>query len=255
MRHHLRLALVVLCCLVLAGCGFGAPQQVASITPEPTNTPAPPTPTPTATPEPPTPTVEPTPTVDAAATPVTTEDLADEVNDTPELSTDAAPPTLQATPTPTNEELQPTRLVIPDIGLDTEPVAVGLDARRVPVVPKHDVGWYEYSAMPSRGENIVFWGHVSRWLDSPNIPAPFARLVELEIGDEITVYTANGDEHRYEVTEAVQVRPTQVEYILPTGDERVTLVSCIGDRVILDGVRTREFRLIVIAEPVDEASG
>jgi LPXTG-site transpeptidase (sortase) family protein len=180
---------------------------------------------------------------------VSPEHLANEVNDTAELSVGAAPPTLQQTPTPTGDVSKPVRLVIPDINLNKELLAVGLNKHRVPIVPKHDVGWYEYSAVPSQGDNIVLWGHVSRWKDSPNIPAPFARVKELDIGDDIWVYTADGKKHRYKVTEAVQVRPSQVQYILPTGKERLTLVSCIGDRVILEGQTTREFRLVTMAEP------
>lgn len=264
MRHYLRLLLILTISLLLAACTIAPVDQTAAIAPSPSPSPTvEPTPEPpTATPEPPTPTPEPPtatpePTPEPIETPVTPEDLADEVSDTPELSEDAAPPTLEesppplveAPPTPNPADLLPVRLVIPAINLDMRPIPVGLDAQRVPIVPKHDVGWYEYSARPGQGDNIVLWGHVSRWLDSPNIPAPFGRMQELQLGAEIFVYTANGAEHRYVVTEAVQVRPTQVEYIMPTGKEQLTMVSCIGDRVILDGVRTREFRLIVIAEP------
>ena len=127
---------------------------------------------------------------------------------------------------------------------------MGLDRANVPIVPKHDVGWYQLGAMPGQGDNVVFWGHVLRWQDAPDIPAPFARVEELTPGAEINVYTANGDVFRYQVTEAVQVRPDQLEYILPTGEEQVTLVSCIGDNVIVDGTLTKEFRLVTIAKPI-----
>jgi LPXTG-site transpeptidase (sortase) family protein len=104
--------------------------------------------------------------------------------------------------------------------------------------------------MPGQGSNIVFWGHVLRWLDSPAIPAPFARLHELRPGKSIIVITTAGQEHRYRVTQQVQVRPEDVEYILPTATERVTLVSCIGDKVIRQGTLSKEYRLITIAEPI-----
>jgi LPXTG-site transpeptidase (sortase) family protein len=146
----------------------------------------------------------------------------------------------------------PVRLQIPAIALDAAPVPVGLDRANLPIVPKHDIGWYTYSAMPGQHENVVFWGHVSRWRDTPEIAAPFARLDELTPGAAITVATADGQTHRYVVSKLVQVRPNEVQYILPTGTEQVTLVSCIGERVILNGTRTRARRLIVIATPVSQ---
>ncbi len=127
---------------------------------------------------------------------------------------------------------------------------MGLDKYLIPIVPRHDVGWFNGSAMPGQGSNVVFWGHVLRWKSSPNIPAPFARLQELQPGARITVFTVDGKRWRYRVTKQVWVRPEQVEYVMPTGTERLTLVSCIGDKVIRHGELTKEFRLITIATPL-----
>jgi LPXTG-site transpeptidase (sortase) family protein len=144
----------------------------------------------------------------------------------------------------------PVRIVIPAIKLNYKPVAVGLDNQNRPIVPKHDVGWYKHSAMPGQGDNIVFWGHVLRFKNAPKIPAPFARLRELKPGAEIILTTANSQKARYKVTHSVQVTPDQVQYILPTGKEQVTLVTCIGDNVIVNGSVTKQYRLIIIADPV-----
>lgn len=162
----------------------------------------------------------------------------------------AAPPNAQPeVPISAEVERVPVRLQIPEIGLDLKPVAVGIDDNRVPIVPKHDVGWYDASALPGTGSNVVFWGHVLRWLDSPQIAAPFARMKELKPGSSIEITLADGQRYAYRVTQQVQTRPEEVQYILPTDGERVTLVSCIGDNVIYEGVLTKEFRLITIAEP------
>lgn len=166
------------------------------------------------------------------------------------LVPEVAPPTPDSQPTAPLQPSQPVRLIVPQIGLDLTPMAVGLDERRVPIVPRHDVGWYTGGAYPAQGSNVVFWAHVLRWKDSPDIPAPFARIHELQPGADIIVATADGREHHYRVTEQVQVRPEDVQYIYPTTSERVTLVSCIGDKVILNGTLTKEFRLVTIAEPV-----
>ncbi len=144
----------------------------------------------------------------------------------------------------------PARLRIAAIGLNEPLVSVGLDAQRYPIVPKRNVGWYMHSARPGQGENVVMWGHVLRWKDSPAVPAPFARLKEVKVGAEVAVVRNDGRVHRYQVTRKVWVRPTQVQYILPVGSERLTLVTCIGDNVIRNGALTKEFRLIMIAEPV-----
>ena len=152
-------------------------------------------------------------------------------------------------PTPTLPN-QPVRLVIPAIELDRPLVSVGLDRNRIPIVPKHDAAWYNLSARPGEGENIVFWGHVLRFRAQPNIPAPFARVQELQPGDRITIFTANGQAHVYVVHEQIWVRPEQVEYILPQGRELITMVSCIGDKVIVGNELEMSHRLITIALPV-----
>ncbi len=156
----------------------------------------------------------------------------------------------QAAPAPKPAPGDPVRIVIPAIDLDRSLVSVGLDKRRIPIVPKHDIGWYNLSARPSKGENVVLWGHVLRFKATPKIPAPFARLKELEVGARMTLYTADGKAHRYVVVEKVWATPEQVEYILPKGRELVTLVSCIGDKVITGGGVEMTHRLITIAAPV-----
>jgi LPXTG-site transpeptidase (sortase) family protein len=145
---------------------------------------------------------------------------------------------------------QPVRIVIDDIDMDRKLVSVGLDRNKIPVVPKHDIGWYNLSARPGQGENIVLWGHVLRFKSAPKLPAPFARLKELKKGAEIVLYTKDGASRTYVVSEQVKVKPDQVQYILPQGEERLTLVSCTGDKVIKGGnVEEMTHRLITIAVP------
>lgn len=147
-------------------------------------------------------------------------------------------------------DADPVRIVVEQIKLDRTIASVGLDRRSVPIVPKHDVGWYNLSAQPGAGENIVLWGHVLRFRETPKISAPFARLKELKKGAVIVLYTRDGVKHRYVVTRQVQVKPSEVKYILPQGKERLTLVSCAGSKVIVDGdVKDMSHRLITIAEP------
>lgn len=272
MRIQQSLAALALGAALLAACGAQPGEQqtaelLASPTatnyPNPTSAPSA-TPSPSATPEPsptattaPSATPEPTATEAPSATPAPTAIAAPTPSpvpessalDTPQLTDQTAPPTPAPVRGPA-QPAQPVRVQIPSISLDYHPVSVGLDPRGVPIVPKHDVAWYNLSAMPGQGENVVFWGHVLRFTATPQIPAPFARVHELKPGDRITLTTARGDQAQYAVTKAVQVTPDQVQYILPTGKEQVTLVSCIGDNVISNGSLTKQFRLITIAEPV-----
>jgi LPXTG-site transpeptidase (sortase) family protein len=159
-------------------------------------------------------------------------------------------PAAQATAQPAPAVAAPQRLRAERIALDEVLVPVGLDAQMLPVVPDHNVGWYYYSARPGQGENVVMYAHVLRFRDAPDIPAPFARLHELAVGDEISV-DDNGRSYRYRVTAQVTAAPDEVGYMLPKGEERLTLISCIGELVIAEeGVSMTE-RLITIAEPID----
>ena len=255
MRKSLWIAPIV--ALLLAACGGAeqAAEPTAAPAPTATNLPAPtddpnlfraeptaapteaPTTAPTAAPTT-APTAAPTtaPTAAAAATPLT------------QPAAQPQPPAADAGIAANDSE--PTRLVISEIGVDYQPVSVGLDRNLVPIVPDHDVGWYNLSAAPGQGDNIVFWGHVLRFRNAPKIPAPFARVKELKLGAAIVLYDGKGEPHNYVVTKQVWVTPDQVEYVLPQGKEMVTLVSCIGDKVIQDGeVVDESHRLITIAEP------
>ena len=146
----------------------------------------------------------------------------------------------------------PARLAVPAIGLDAHIVGVGLDSNRAPVVPDHDVGWYNRSSVPGAGDNIVMWGHVLRFSHALQIPAPFARLKELEVGARMIVYDGTGAGREYLLTRKVLARPNEVAYILPQGRELLTLVSCYGDRVYVGNeVVDMSHRLITIAEPVE----
>ena len=145
---------------------------------------------------------------------------------------------------------EPTRIVIDAVDIDQQIVSVGLDKKRVPIVPDHDVGWYNLSAQPGQGDNIVLWGHVLRFRQTPKIPAPFARIKEVKPGATVVLYDQAGKVHNYVVKQQVWVLPSEVEYILPKNKEMITLVSCIGDKVINNGeVVDESHRLITIAEP------
>lgn len=188
---------------------------------------------------------------DSSATlvPSETQSVATATSTAPQDTPPSSPTAQRVVSKQQAEASQPIRLEIPKIELNYSLVSVGLDKNNVPIVPDHDVAWYNLSARPGQGDNVVMWAHVLRFKKAPHIPAPFARVRELSIGDQIFVYTEDGAIHPYRVKEMVYATPDQVAYILPVGKEQLTLVSCIGDKIIVDGSVELTHRLITIAEP------
>lgn len=218
-----------------------APALSAIITTEPTSLPPTATPSPTLAPVHASPGEDPTPELlpDWTVTP----DQPDPTP-TPQFSTPVPPtPTpaspegdLRATATPVPQaEKPPTRIAAPAIDMDAKVVPMGWEmvdrkGRMVSqwVVPRQAAGWHMNSALPGHGENVVVSGH-------HNIGGKvFRYVVDLEPGDVITLDT-DGRRYEYVVTEKyilkeagmpLKVRRTNAQWIMPTGDERLTLVTC-----------------------------
>lgn len=145
----------------------------------------------------------------------------------------------------------PTRLVIPSIRVDSPVVGVDLvtsvqRGRTVSTwqVARDAVGFHSSSALPGTRGNTVMSGHNNAW------GRVFRDLIDVKRGDEIAVHV--GDRVvRYIVEDKVLVRETRAtdlqrqrnaEFIAPTDDERLTLVSCWPYRL-------PTHRVIVVARP------
>lgn len=76
------------------------------------------------------------------------------------------------------------------------------------------------SAHPRESGNIVVYGH--------NKEAIFGKLRQVKQGDLIELETAEGESHDYRVTEISQVTPKQIEVVLPTDYEVLTVYTCTG---------------------------
>lgn len=211
---------------------------VATATPPPTPTPPPPTPVvqaetaPTAaaiippTPAPPTP---PPPATAAASL----EDNPLPVVETPPAASPQVEPAAAAAPSgraPLN------RIVAESINLDAPVIEVGWDVvmqNGVPVnvwkVADYAAGWHRNSTMPGEGGNVVLSGH-------HNIKGEvFRYIVNLNPGDAVTLFDANGQAYRYAVEdkfivkdkgEPDAVRQANARWIGPFNDERLTLITC-----------------------------
>ena len=176
--------------------------------------------------------------------------------DTPGSSKTIPPgATATAIPTPTPTPARPTRIVIPEIGVDAPVVAISLQPAEVdgqtqtvwPVPATYAAGWHDTSAPLGVPGNTVLNGH------NTTNGEVFRDLYTLEIGEAITIY-ADDTPYAYTVSEILilpeadqplEVRLENARYILPTGDERLTLVTC-------HPYGSLRYRLIVIAHPAQD---
>jgi len=221
-------------------------------------------PTPTATGTLPRPSPSPRPSDTAAPSPSRTPTASPTRTPAP-ARTRAAPtlaPSLTATPVPTGTPSHtptapppaiPDRILIDAIGLNAPVVPVGQSAVRLEgeVYSQWDVpdvfaaGWHQNSAPLGQPGNTVINGH-------HNIHGQvFRHLVALAPGDVITLEAA-GQRYYYLVAQTMtlaeqgqplDVRRENARWILPTGDERVTLITCWP-------YSANTHRLVVIAQPV-----
>ncbi len=160
----------------------------------------------------------------------------------------AATPT--ATPVPTGSP--PERLMIPSIGLDA-PVEVsrsysvkvqGQSYQEWAPPDRFAAGWQQGSALLGLVGNTVLNGHNNVHGDV------FARLEDVHLGDTISV-TSGDKVYTYRVTnrmilpekyQELAIRAANAQWIQPSQDERLTLVTCWP----LNG---NSHRLILVAAP------
>ena len=146
----------------------------------------------------------------------------------------------------------PERIVIDKIGLDApvevaHTIDVDVDGQEVTqfLIPEEfAAGWHEGSAPLGVAGNTVISGHHNAF------GKVFAHLVDLEVGDEITMLSGK-HEFRYmivnkmimpEKNESLEVRLQNARWILPSTDERLTLVTCWP-------ANSNTHRLILVAVP------
>jgi LPXTG-site transpeptidase (sortase) family protein len=124
---------------------------------------------------------------------------------------------------------------IPRLGIDS-PILEGDGVD----VPGHAVAHHPGTAWPGEGSNSYLYGHARDGL--------FGELWRARTGDLVEVLLADGTLARYRVT---QVRPLvawdDLGVLQPTAGERLTLQTCLWYDLTSP-------RLVVIAEPVTEAS-
>jgi LPXTG-site transpeptidase (sortase) family protein len=168
----------------------------------------------------------PTPTATASATATAAD---------PVVATATAP--AGATPTDVVETnpLLPTEIRIPRIKLDARvrEVTVRLDTWEWEVAD-FMAGHHTGTANPGETGNVVIAGH--RDIRG----SVFMNLDKLKKGDDIYVRSGHGTFH-YVVRTTKIVKPTAIEVMAPTTDQRLTLITCTP-------VKIASHRLIIIAD-------
>jgi LPXTG-site transpeptidase (sortase) family protein len=221
----------------------GVSLALPSSTPVPTNPPLTPTISPTATLAPVSPTITAARVTPSPAAP------------TVEPATASPAPTLTFTPAPTATPAIPDRILINAIGLDAPVIPVGQHALKLggqlysqwDVPNERAAGWQQSSAPLGQIGNTVLDGHHNVYGEV------FHHLVLLKPGDIVTL-ESHGQPYYYIVAQTmtlaedgqpVDVRLANARWILPTDDERVTLITCWP-------YNANTHRLVVIALPITE---
>jgi len=106
------------------------------------------------------------------------------------------------------------------------------------------VGYFTGTSWFGQGNNIVLGGHSELAERQPDV---FYNLNEIAVGDVIYV-EADGQTFMYVVTSLETVSPNNLDSILPTGFEQLTIITC--DTASYDGA-TYQQRLVVRARPVE----
>jgi sortase (surface protein transpeptidase) len=136
----------------------------------------------------------------------------------------AAPQTGQPTPV-----AAPAALTIPEIGVSTRLITLGLTAQGTVQVPSTAsvAGWYTRSPRPGAVGPAIILGHI----DSYQGAGVFFRLSVLRSGDPIYVRRSDGSTVAFRVTAVRSYLkdhfPTQAVYG-PTPDAELRLITCGG---------------------------
>lgn len=217
-------------------------------------------PVPTATPAPePTQEVTPVPAKEATPEPTPTPLIV-----VPTVAVLAGTPTpaglLVPSPSPSREWQTPYRIQIPDLGVDTAIVAVGLDRNGGMAAPEnpYTIGWYGGSAKPGSKGNVLISGHLD-WMDWKEGRAKtgvFWELNKLGLGSKIII--TEGPRQYIYMAKSKQVLdyndPAALRYLQPTSTPRLTIITC--EPSYFDPVkRNYQKRLLVFADLESTAGG
>lgn len=177
----------------------------------------------------------------AAALPTAAATLVPSVTATP-MPSPTAPP---RTSIPGRQEIpQDTTLFIPTAGIFSYVVQAYLDGTSWDISQlRSNAGHLEGTPWVDQPGNVVISGHVELSTGQPGI---FASLIDLEIGDVVTV-RSNEIDYIYVISEIYNTQPDDLQPLMPTTTDRLTLITCNSYDFLSN---TYQERVIVVAERV-----
>lgn len=143
---------------------------------------------------------------------------------------------------------EPTRLLIPAIGVDAAIQSVGLTKKGDMGIPTNfkDVAWYNKGALPGMPGSAVIAGH----LDGKNVPkAVFYDLQKLKLGDLVEVADQKGIILRFEVIDKQIYDYNASTTLIFSGDAskvRLNLITCAGSWIKSEKLYNK--RIVVFTE-------
>ena len=133
----------------------------------------------------------------------------------------------------TNRKSQAVRIVVDDLGIDLA-IEEGRIINGIWEISKKGASHLNISANPSEGGNSVIYGHNKKTI--------FGSLPYIRVGSPIAITNRDGQVFNYKVERKVTVKPDNLTYVLPKGEETLTIYTCTG---FLDTLRS-----IIIAKPI-----
>lgn len=132
---------------------------------------------------------------------------------------------------------RPTRITIDSANIDISIVEANIQ-EGIWQTSQTEVTHLSTSARPAENGNIVLYGH--------NMQHIFGNLPAVKMGDRVVLTTEEGQKYYYQVADITVVDPSQIQTVLPTQNEVLTVYTCTG---FLDSKR-----LVLKAVPVEISS-
>lgn len=156
-----------------------------------------------------------------------------------------------STSSPATLASDPSKLIIPSLGINANVQQVGLTANGNMGVPTgkykwQDVAWYRLGPKPGEKGNAVMAGHLDNAI---SLKAVFYDLNELNVGDEVEVLDIDGATHRFRVVEkaSYDYKNAPLDKIFGRTDKAMlNLITCGGTWI--QSQRSYDERLVVYTE-------